>query len=308
MTERIREALQFICSDDRDTWLKCGMAVKSALGDSGFDLWDEWSMQSDSYKPESAKAVWRSIREFGGVTEGTLFYLAISNGWRDDGNEHKPTAEEIAERKRLALKRFTEDEKQVEIARAAAARKAQAILGLCELDRHAYAHSKGFPDLLVNVWRREGHDPIMVIPIYYNNSICGIQLISTNGNKKFLKGQRMECAYLKIGSGDKIFLVEGWATGMSAQAILAKLGIRYTVIICFSAGNMAKMAKIYKDSFIFADNDTSKTGQKVAEESGCRWWMPPAEGDDLNDWHMMLGTFKASLEIKRVLMCHPMTE
>lgn len=43
--ERIREALQFIPSTDRDTWLRMGMAIKSELGEAGFELWDNWSRQ-----------------------------------------------------------------------------------------------------------------------------------------------------------------------------------------------------------------------------------------------------------------------
>ncbi len=34
MSDRIREALQFIPATDRDTWLKMGMAIKSEAGDA----------------------------------------------------------------------------------------------------------------------------------------------------------------------------------------------------------------------------------------------------------------------------------
>ena len=36
--ERIRAALACLSADDRDRWLRMGMAVKSALGEDGFDL------------------------------------------------------------------------------------------------------------------------------------------------------------------------------------------------------------------------------------------------------------------------------
>ena len=38
-----------------------GMAVKSELGEDGFDLWDEWSQGDESYREATAKAAWRSI-------------------------------------------------------------------------------------------------------------------------------------------------------------------------------------------------------------------------------------------------------
>ena len=50
------------------------MAVKSELGDSGFDLWDRWSSYEDSYNEASAKAVWKSISPTGAITIGTLFH------------------------------------------------------------------------------------------------------------------------------------------------------------------------------------------------------------------------------------------
>jgi len=34
--ERIGEALRFIDPADRDTWVRMGMAIKSAVGESGF--------------------------------------------------------------------------------------------------------------------------------------------------------------------------------------------------------------------------------------------------------------------------------
>ncbi len=59
--ERIRQDLQFIPASDRDTWVKMGMAVKSEFGDAGFDLWDGWSKQDDSYKVRDARDVRKSI-------------------------------------------------------------------------------------------------------------------------------------------------------------------------------------------------------------------------------------------------------
>lgn len=307
MRERIREALQFVSSDDREVWVEIGMAVKSALGHDGFDLWNEWSMQSSSYRPDSAKSVWRSIKQYGAITEGTLFHMAREAGWRDDGKEHRPSPEEIAERRRIAQKKLTEQERETERMRAKAAEKARWILGQCELDRHAYMDSKGFPEAMVNVWRRPDKDPVMVVPVYYRDALCGVQLISIRGEKMFLKGQRMDMGHLKIGSGRRVFLVEGYATAVSLKEMLHKASIQYTIYVCFSAGNLAKMAQVHREAFIFADNDLSGTGQRVAEESGLPWWMPPKVGQDLNDMHQELGTFKASMELKRVLMKKELT-
>jgi len=100
--ERIREALQFIPAGDRDTWVKLGMALKSEVGDEGFETWNTWSQQAESYKPATAREVWKSIKAGGGVNIGTLFHEAKAAGWCDDETYQAPTPEAIAERRRIA--------------------------------------------------------------------------------------------------------------------------------------------------------------------------------------------------------------
>lgn len=93
--ERIHEALGFIPADNRDTWLKMGMAIKSAMGESGFEIWNQWSQQADSYNAQDAKDVWKSIHSDGNITVGTLYYEAKANGWCGNGEliAHKQKSE-----------------------------------------------------------------------------------------------------------------------------------------------------------------------------------------------------------------------
>ncbi|MEY3696324.1 MAG: hypothetical protein RL083_2149, partial [Pseudomonadota bacterium] len=81
--ERIQDALQFIDASDRERWLRMGMAIKSELGEGGFELWETWSQQADSFNRKDAWDVWKSIRVGGKVTIGTLIYEARAGGWRD---------------------------------------------------------------------------------------------------------------------------------------------------------------------------------------------------------------------------------
>jgi len=179
-------------------------------------------------------------------------------------------------------------------AQAKAAQKARWILSQTELDQHAYLDSKGFPELRGNVWRKEDQDPLLVIPMFHGKELCGVQLIDIHGNKKFLKGQRTNDAVFTFDADGRVYLCEGYATAASLRAVLAALKRKYTIHACFSAGNLGRMAKTLPDAFIVADNDASGTGQKVAQESGCKWWMPEEVGMDFNDLHKQLGTFKAS--------------
>ena len=109
-TDRIREALPFIDASDRETWLRMGMAIKSELADTGFDLWEAWSLQAESFNTKDARDEWKSIRAGGKVTIGTLFYEAKANGWRDDGGHQMPTPEELAERRRIAAERAAKED------------------------------------------------------------------------------------------------------------------------------------------------------------------------------------------------------
>jgi len=125
--DRIEEALQFIDPLDRDTWVKMGMAIKSELGDSGFEIWERWSQQADSFNHRDAKDVWKSINQSGGVTIGSLFHDAKRNGWRGDDRYQKPTSEELAERQRITEERAAKDQAEIDRERANTAAKAAAV-------------------------------------------------------------------------------------------------------------------------------------------------------------------------------------
>jgi len=76
----IDSALQFIPADDRETWIKIGMAIKSEMGDGGYSLWDHWSQSASNYQEKAAQLVWRSFKG-GRTTIGTLFFLAKQHGY-----------------------------------------------------------------------------------------------------------------------------------------------------------------------------------------------------------------------------------
>jgi putative DNA primase/helicase len=116
--DHIRDALCFIPADDRDIWLRMGMAIKSEVGDAGFELWERLEPASDSYNAHDARATWKSINANGKVTAGTLFHEAKANGWRDDGMHQKPTPEELAERRRIAAERAAKEEAEIARERA----------------------------------------------------------------------------------------------------------------------------------------------------------------------------------------------
>jgi len=88
----ILEALRFIDPSERDVWWRVGCAIKDALGEDGFDLWDAWSAGQFSdddappgYAEDTQRFQWGTIKPSADTAEGTraasLFYMAIEAGW-----------------------------------------------------------------------------------------------------------------------------------------------------------------------------------------------------------------------------------
>ena len=79
----VGKALQYISADDRDTWIRIGMALKDHFGESGYNIWDSWSATSPKYNgPKETAKIWFGFRGKG-VTIASLFHEAMGNGFRN---------------------------------------------------------------------------------------------------------------------------------------------------------------------------------------------------------------------------------
>lgn len=79
--DAINLALAYIPADDRDTWLRIGMAVHSwDSSHVGYKVWSEWSAKSSKFDGVTQKKTWDSFKPIGEITVRTLFYLAKLNG------------------------------------------------------------------------------------------------------------------------------------------------------------------------------------------------------------------------------------
>lgn len=302
MTARIQSALTFIPSDDRETWVAMAMAIKSELGEFGFDVWDEWSSSSSNYSATAARSVWKSCKG-SGITLGTLFHHAKGNGWRDDEKHvHASPAQQHARRLEIEA-RQTQEGHERERAAQAAAKKAGWILHQCVNEQHAYLHSKGFGEAKGAVWHPDEEQNLLCIPMRIGDKLVGLQMIDRNGGKRYLSGQRTSEAEFVIsnnGRGAQDWYCEGYATGLSLRDCLQALRLRYRIHITFSAGNLAKVAAKYGDGLVVADRDDSQTGERAAQKTGLPYYLPDA--GDFNDLHKNNGTFKASQILRKFLM------
>lgn len=75
----LRSALTFIDSDDRDTWVRVGNALKT-IGAAGWNLWLEYSRKSDKFDVSDASRVWHSFRPHS-ISYESVFHMAQEAGW-----------------------------------------------------------------------------------------------------------------------------------------------------------------------------------------------------------------------------------
>lgn len=81
--EAVEDALTHIVNADLDydSWVRIGMAIKGALGDEGWPLFEDWSATSQKNDPKTTARSWRSFAPQR-IGAGTLYKLALDNGWQ----------------------------------------------------------------------------------------------------------------------------------------------------------------------------------------------------------------------------------
>ena len=299
----VRAALTYLSSEDRQTWIKAGAALKSEYGDNGFAIWDEWSQTAPNYNPRDAKVAWKSFKE-GRINIGTLFYEAKRNGFIPTQKPQPLSKEEwqqkreqmqarrLASEQELAIKQ--QNAKKVANERWEQAKEAQI--------NHPYLVKKGINSLAITKYLRQEQDNLL-IPAKQFGSLQGLQTISPDGEKRFNKDATLGGSSMMFGTWGKakkdkeIVLVEGVATGASIHLATGK-----SVIVCFSANNLEKVAKnLAKQTdlhvMIGADNDSHKTGtgliyaQKAAQAIGknAQVVMPEFTQDDIKQYQAIHG-------------------
>ena len=296
MTDTLRSAVYAIPPEDWDTWFRVGSALKTQMGEAGFTLWDAWSSTSQKYNSQKSRQTWNTLQK-GRVTVGTIYYLAKEHGWAQPEGQ-ATTGPPIVDRQEIQ-----QELRQRKVLAKQAAAEAQRIIGKCDMGPHPYMANKGFPDHEVMVYR----GPIggtwvydrMVLPVRDRwNKLLNVQTIDDDGNKRFLYGGVMRGGRLDIGRGKDLFVVDGYATGLSVARCLQEFSVDATVRVAFMASNMPLM--VTPAALVIADHDKTPehmeygAGEIYARKTGCRWWQPDDIGVDFNDCECILGTYAAS--------------
>ncbi len=309
----ISQALSYVDAHDRETWVRMAMAVKSELGDGGFDAWDGWSASADNYDPKAAKAVWRSIKPFGqgrSVTIASLIAEASALGWAPPWQGESPAERKVREQEMAHRRnRFAEQQRLAETERdkqaTRAAQRAQELLQTAKPREHGYLKYKGLGDVYGLVLPNES----LFIPMrhWQDNKLQGAQIIRLENNewtKKMLPGMRAKGAVLRLGKGSETFLCEGYGTGLSIELAARQLCLSASVLVCFSAGNLVHVAGLVSGRrYVFADHDPSGVGEQSAQKTGLPYVMSPMQGEDANDLHQragLLAVCKLLMEVRRL--------
>jgi putative DNA primase/helicase len=277
MQSEITEALNHVPADvDRDTWAKVGMAIKSELGDAGFETFDQWSRTAGSYIEQDCKDTYRSVRADGGITIKSLFALAKEHGYQPPRDDHQ-------KQKSLTLAWNSATENRA--------------------DDHPYLKLK---NIKAHGTRISGKT--LLIPVSdLDGKVQSAQLVFLDGgkwDKKYQTGTKLkDDSCHVIGSLDSTTIV--LAEGLGAAASIHE-ATGYTTVICFGCDRLAKVGRSIKARYpdanllIAGDDDTHhkvknpgrEKAIKAGKEIGAKVVFPSfssGSGTDFNDLHLREG-------------------
>ena len=315
--EVIRDALNYIDPDDRETWVTVGICLHAELGpEDGWVEWKTWSMRSERWIEKDAIYVWNGFFTSGGRGIGTLFWLAQQYGFRRRA-DYQPDPEWEARRERQR-KKAEEERRELEILTAESLEIAHFILENCELRPHPYLERKGFGNkrgmvfsgnVVMSEFKDENgsrvrryfdvpYHNVLVVPVRHPESrnLLTVQTISGENikrNKRFMPHSNARGGTAVIGSGEVKWYAEGYSTALSVHRALKEVGIDSQVVITFYAANIPQAVVKHGDGYIAADLDLKDgKGKRYAKLSGMPYWMVPhiKALRDANDYEQEYGT------------------
>lgn len=254
--------------------------------------------------PRTRNGAYKYLGDVGFVqNHATMTEVAV---WRPEADEVRPVDVARIRREAEAYQQRVRDGWQ------RAAVKAAEMVRQSRPGEHDYLHFKGLGDERGLVHQ----DGSLLVPMRHwrTNALVGLQVIRWDGDarkwdKRMLPGMRAKGATLRLGPprAPRLWLVEGYATGLSVLAALRAVRSRDAVLICFSAGNLTHVSSVLGgEQSVFADHDVSGAGQAAAKATGARWCMSDVVGNDANDDHMQFGLFSVAKKIMEVRrQCKP---
>lgn len=304
--DRVRMALSVIPAEDYTTWVEMAFAVKSGLGEAGFEVWDEWSRGAFNYDAPAALRTWRSVKEDGTKRLGSLFWLAGQYGFdpaRYPSHEFTSGARErVPVAAEQVLRRLAKARAKAQVRHVATAAEAR------ELWRHARTVQRDHPYLLrkavgpvdtlrelnaLEVRRLAGYTPksagryltgrVLLVPVHIDDVLSTLEFIDELGRKSAMAGGAKSGGYWSVGALPRpvdqlspTLIAEGMATALSAHRATG-----WFAIAALSSGNLPKVAQSWRSRYpdielvVLADRGAGQEyAQRAACEAGARLAIP----------------------------------
>lgn len=217
-----------------------------------------------------------------------------------------PTAKPWTEEDKREYARKRDDERKQQMLRQQrAAQDADRMVRAAVLGEHNYFHFKGLPETR-GLIRSDG---ALIVPMRsIAGALQGAQVIRWDAenrryDKRMLPGMKAKGAVFRIGPprAQQTFMCEGYATGLSIDLAIRQIRMSAAVVVCFSATNLVHVApQVAGQKFVFADNDESGTGERIAIETGLPYCMSSVIGNDANDDHMQFGLLSVCQKLMEV--------
>ncbi|BAL24014.1 AAA family ATPase [Azoarcus sp. KH32C] len=300
-TERARHALWSLDAGiERAEWVRTGMAAKAA--GLQFEDFDEWSSGAGNYAGKAdCAAVWRSIKEDGGIKAGTLYAMAKAAGWRD---EHVTQQQRPHQRRQSPAEASQQPEKgkrlpfDVQVAWKTAEAASEA---------HPYIERKKGSVTGLRVYRGplciagQLVDGALMVPAYdMAGTLQTVQFIPPQGKKLNAPSLPMTGAFVvgritSPGTGQRVAIVEG-----IGQAWSCNQAASMPAVVAFGASRMEQVARAFRERYpaarlvLVADAGKEQHCANVAKAIGgaVGWVEMPADSPqnfDCNDLHQRDG-------------------
>ncbi|MBL0644425.1 DUF927 domain-containing protein [Aeromonas veronii] len=221
-------------------------------------------------------------------------------GLSDSGLDH--AAREQLHQQQQA--RAEQEHKQAEQQRSKAARRATSISADIKQGVSPYLERKALSGLSMPLTQRViavgelTYQPgSLVVPLWDEaGGLVNVQLINTEGDKRYLPGGQKAGAFHRIDGGELVAVVEGYATGLSVHLASGAM-----VYCAMDAGNLLAIAQIARRQhpearlLLCGDNDEGTKGnpgkakaEQAAATVGGLVALPSVAGD-WNDYHQAHG-------------------
>ncbi len=328
--ENVRAALFHLSPDmPHDDWAHIAMAVHDGLNGEGFAAFDEWSQGGKNYNAAAARDTWKSIKPGGGITVGTLWRMALDEGWKPNSEARPETEAERLKRERREKAQAAQKAKDKARKEREARQKTAALWKAATPLRpdHPYFARK-LPGIAPPSTLREipaeqtaeilGYAPkwhgeplagrLIVAPVKIDGKLTTAEFIDENGLKSAIAGGPKSGGYWAAqplpegtGAGFKFLIGEGVATVLSAKA-----GNGHPALAALSSGNLANLAKAMRERYpaaiivVLADllktsGEPDRHAIEAAQAVGGLLAVPnfgserPAALKDFNDLHQAQG-------------------